>query len=146
MARLAPLILVAAALLLGGCGGRPDEAASTAATTTTTSAECDDAAFRAQDEELYVTKTTVSNAAAGSAEPAALLSDLRRAHRVLADYLAAHPPCSAVLQSIANGEEEALSSLADAGSCLERGQDATEELRAAQRELTDAENRLSGAG
>jgi hypothetical protein len=140
------LLLVAAALLLAGCGGGSDEVAATTTTTATTSADCDDAAFRAQDEELYVTKTAVSNALAGGADPASLLSDLRRAHKVLADYLAAHPPCSEALQSIASGEEEALSALADAASRLERRQEAAEELRAAQRALTDAGNRLTGAG
>ena len=30
---------------------------------------CNDAAFRAQDEELYVTKTAVSNASAAAARP-----------------------------------------------------------------------------
>lgn len=145
MARLASLSLVAAALLLAGCGGGSDEGAATA-TTATTSAECDDAAFRAQDEELYVTKTAVSNALAGGADPASLLSDLRRAHKVLGDYLAAHPPCSEALQAIASGEGEALSALADAASRLERRQEAAAELRAAQRALTDAATRLTGAG
>jgi hypothetical protein len=149
VARLAPLLLVAAALLLGGCGGASDEAARTTAagaTTAATSAECDDAAFRGQDEELYVTKTAVSNALAGGADPAALLADLRRAHKALGGYLAAHPPCSEALQSIASGEERALASLVDAASLLEERQDAAEQLRAARQALTDAESRLSSTG
>ena len=55
---------------------------------------CNDAAFRAQDEELYVTKTAVSNASGGGGAPATLLLDLQRARRALGGYLAAHPPCA----------------------------------------------------
>ena len=87
------VLVVALVLVAAGCGGGRDEQTVTVA--------CNDAAFRAQDEELYVTKTAISNAIGGAGEPAALLLDLRRARKALATYLDAHPPCADDLAAVA---------------------------------------------
>ena len=85
---------------------------------------CNDAAFRAQDEELYVTKTAVSNAIGGGGAPATLLLDLQRARKALGGYLAAHPPCAEDLLGIAATEQTALDELDAAIAALEAKQDA----------------------
>lgn len=121
------------ALLLSGCGGG-DEGARTV--------PCDDAAFRAQDEELYVTKATIANALGGGGDPSQTLLDLRRARKALGDYLDAHPPCDEALAEVAAGEREGLASLDSAIDSLVRGADAETALRAALAALAQAQRRL----
>jgi len=103
--RIAAVLLVAAVAAAGaGCsGGKDGETARTVA--------CDDAAFRAQDEELYVVQATIANAIGGGGDPATLLLDLRRGRAALADYLEAHPPCDEALQKIAQREKDAVEAL-----------------------------------
>jgi hypothetical protein len=129
---------LAALALLPGCGGGGDEHAA--------SGPCGDAAFRAQDEELYVTKTAVSNAIAGGGDPELLRTDLERAHTVLQSYLDAHQPCGAALLEVADVEQEALDSVEQALAALARGDDAVPDLRTAQGGLTAAQSRLSTSG
>jgi hypothetical protein len=125
----------ALALVAVGCGGgRGDE--------TTAAVPCNDAAFRAQDEELYVTRTATSNASGGGA-PAIVLLDLQRARKALGDYLAAHPPCDADLVGIAATEQTAIGELDAAVDALESRENAESHLakafaalRSAQRALT----------
>jgi hypothetical protein len=124
-------------LLLAGCGGSGgDDSGSTA--------PCDDAAFRAQDEELYVTHATVSNAIGGG-DPATLLLDLRRARTALAGYLDAHPPCDRVLVRIATTEREAITDLDDAIAELDRGAAAGVPLARALEALESARSRLDSS-
>ena len=52
-------MIVALGLLLTGCGGAGSNSAGS-------TVPCDDAAFRAQDEELYVTHAVIENTTAGS--------------------------------------------------------------------------------
>jgi hypothetical protein len=138
VARLS-IALVAAgiAFAAAGCGGGGD---------TTTAVPCDDKAFRAQDEELYVTQNAVSNALGGGGARAAILADLRSAHRVLGAYLDAHPPCDAHLGEVETTEREALDAIAEAISSLGNGDDATASLKDAMQELDGAQTRLSSAG
>jgi hypothetical protein len=142
VARVSALLLLAAALLLGGCGGGSggESGGGTAAVA------CDDAGFRAQDEELYATKTAAANALSGGGDAAALLLDLRRGHKVLADYLAAHPPCDDALQALADTEQRALASIDEAVTSLEQGDDAEADLRTALQELTSVQQSLLGGG
>ncbi len=104
--------------LAAGCGGGDGGGETTVAV------PCNDAAFRAQDEELYVTKAAVSNASGGGGAPATLLLDLQRARRALGGYLAAHPPCADDLRDIAATEQTALDELDAAIAALEDEQDA----------------------
>ena len=70
MARPFVVVLSLTLLVAAGCGeggGRGE---------TTVAVPCNDAGFRGQDEELYVTKTVISNAIGSSREPAAGLPDL----------------------------------------------------------------------
>jgi len=83
LGRTAPLFVLAAALGFAGGGGSNGPAKPSVA--------CDDASFRAQDEELYVTRSSITTALARSGGPATLVLDLRRARKVLSEYLAAHP-------------------------------------------------------
>jgi hypothetical protein len=133
-----PGAVLAAALLvlLAGCGG--GDSAVTAA--------CDDAAFRAQDEELYVTETAASNALAGAGEAETLLRDVRRARTALGDYLAAQPPCDEALRRVAATEAGTLESLDDVLASLEQGDDADADLQAAVDALTEAQGVLTGTG
>ena len=134
------LALALALVLLGlgaGCGGDEPDAA----------VPCDDAAFRAQDEELYVTRATISNAiGGGSGDPAALLLDLRRARAALGGYLDTHPPCDGALRAIAATEEEAIASLDEAIAALDRGTDARKQLAGALQALRAAQSGLDAAG
>jgi hypothetical protein len=133
------LALVAASTLFVGCGGGSGgEAVSTVA--------CDDSAFRTQDEELYVTKTAISNAVAPEGDPASLLLDLRRARKALTTYLTAHPPCGQALQEVAATEAAALGSLDEAIAALAQGRAAGPPLSAALAGLTEAQSALSVAG
>ena len=127
------LVLVAAGC--GGGGGGGDTQAVTVA--------CDDAAFRAQDEELYVTKTSVSNAIGGQGDAATLLLDLRRARKALATYLGAHPPCAAGLADIAATEQTAIVSLDQAIDALDKGGDAAKQLASTLAALTQAQTALA---
>ena len=123
-------------ILLGaGCGGGGDEKTVTVA--------CDDAAFRAQDEELYVTKTSVSNAIGGQGDAALLLRDLRRARTTLTTYLDAHPPCTDALRDIDANERKAIGSLDDAIDALSDGNDADSELEHSLALLTAAQTALA---
>jgi len=129
---------LAACALLAGCGGGGQEDAAPPPAT------CDDTAFRAQDEELYVTKTAVSNAIAAGGDPSALLLDLQRARKALAGYVDAHPPCADALSEIASTERTAIGSLDAAIASLQDGRDAGPALRSAQTGLTAVQNRLAG--
>jgi hypothetical protein len=103
---------------------------------------CNDAAFRAQDEELYVTKTAVSNAAGGGGAPGTLLLDLQRARRALGGYLAAHPPCAEDLLRIAATERTALEELDAAIAALQAREDAGLHLTEALASLQAAQSGL----
>jgi len=127
---------LALALVATGCGGGSGGE-------TTAAAPCDDAAFRAQDEELYVTKTAVSNASGGGAGASeTLLLDLRRARKALGDYLAAHPPCADDLEQIAATEQAALDELDAAITALEGKDDAASHLTEALASLRSAQSAL----
>jgi len=104
---------------------------------------CDDAAFRAQDEELYVTHASAANAIGG--DPATLLLDLRRARKALSGYLDAHPPCAQSLKDIAATEQDAIGALDTAIAALARGDDAATPLARARDSLTAAQNGLGTA-
>lgn len=111
-----PLALViGAALLAAGCGGGDGEEASAPATT----ARCSDAAFRLQDEELYVAQATAQNAARSGIGPDDLTIQLRQGIRALRARIQEHPPCSAELQEVAQLEARALDGLEDAALDLE---------------------------
>ena len=125
-------------LLLAGCGGSGGEDPGA-------TVPCDDAAFRAQDEELYVTQATISNAIGGGGDPATLLLDLRRARTALAGYLDTHTPCDDVLVGIATTEREAISELDQAIAELDQGAAAGVPLARALEALRSAQSRLGSA-
>jgi hypothetical protein len=127
-------VAFALAVLTAGCGGGGGGE-------TTVAVACNDAAFRGQDEELYVTKTAVSNAAGGGT-PATLLLDLQRARRALGGYLAAHPPCAEDLRGIAITEQTALQELDAAIAALEAEEDAGPNLTKALASLRSAQSAL----
>lgn len=128
------LVLV---LLLAGCGGGGGvDSGSTV--------PCDDAAFRGQDEELYVTQAAVSNAIGGG-DPVMLLLDLRRARTALAGYLDAHPPCDEALVGVSTTEQEAIAALDDAIAMLDEGAAAGTPLATALQALESAQSELSSA-
>ena len=129
-----PLVVLVLALVAAGCGGGGGEA-------TTTSVPCSDAGFRAQDEELYVTKTAVANAQGGG-DPAMLLLDLQRAERALGGYLDAHPPCAEDLRDIEANERTALDELSLAIAALESQEDATPHLAKTLASLQSAQSAL----
>ena len=129
----AALALAAVALLSAGCGGRGGPS-------------CDDAAFRSQDEELYVARATVGNALAGGGDPAILLRDLGRARAALGGYLDAHPPCAERLMAIETTEREGLGALDEAIARLSGGADAGSQLRRALRAFRDAQAALGAVG
>ena len=132
-------MLVGLALLLAGCGGGgTNNAGSTV--------PCADAAFRAQDEELYVAHAVVKNTIAGSGDPAAVLLDLRRARKVLAGYLDAHPPCDEALSGIAKTERDAIAALDDAIAARVAGTDDSEPLARAREALETTQSELAAAG
>jgi hypothetical protein len=135
LARRAALLALGLALLAAGCGGGGDGGSTV---------PCDDKAFRAQDEELYVTHATVSNAISSSGDPAALLLDLRRARKALAGYLDAHPPCDEALAGIATTEQSAISALDEAISARAAGEDGGEPLARAKAALEKAQKELAG--
>ncbi len=104
---------------------------------------CDDEAFRAQDEELYVAQATIANAIGGGGDPATLQLDLRRGRVAFTGYLEAHPPCDDALKEIAKREEEAVVAVDEALAAFEDGSDpvvpltkAGGILELAQRDLT----------
>jgi hypothetical protein len=131
-------LAVSLIVLVAGCGGGGDDRMVTVA--------CDDAAFRAQDEELYVTKTAVANALGGAGDRATVLLDLRRARTALATYLDAHPPCAGDLVDIAVTEREAIGALDQAIAALAAGDDARAQLARARASLASAQSALaSGA-
>jgi hypothetical protein len=141
VARLAALaVLLAAVLGLAGCGGTTADRASS------TTVPCDDTAFRAQDEELYVTKTAVANALAGGGDPSLLLRDLRQARRTLGSYLDAHPPCDDALQAIASTEGDALAAIDRAITTLAGAGDARSDLSDALTRLREAQASLAPSG
>ena len=129
-------LVLALVLLATACGDGGGE--------TTSAAPCNDAAFRGQDEELYVTKTAVSNANGGGGAPAALLLDLQRARRALGGYLAAHAPCGDDLLRIAATERMALDELDAAIAALEDKDDAGPHLTKALASLRSAQSALAG--
>lgn len=105
---------------------------------------CDDAAFQAQDEELYVVQATIRNAIAGGGDPAVLLLDLRRGRAALADYLEAHPPCAEALQEIAQRETDAVAALDDALAAIGDRADPAAPLEEALQLLESAQRGLAG--
>ena len=127
------LTLLAAGCGSGGGGGE-----------TTVAVPCDDAEFRGQDEELYVTKAVISNAIGSGRAPAAQLPDLRRARKALGDYLATHPPCAEDLLGIAATEQGALDDLDSAIAALESDEDAGPHLSQALGSLQSAQSALIG--
>ena len=131
------VLAFAFALLAAGCGGGGGGDATTAAV------PCNDAAFRAQDEELYVTRTAISNASGGGGAPAALRLDLRRARKALGDYLDAHPPCADDLRGIAVTEQAAIDELDAAIGALVDKEDAGSHLSKALAALQSAQSALS---
>ena len=87
------VVALALALLATGCGGGGGEE-------TTVAVPCNDAAFRAQDEELYVTKTAVSNAIGGGGAPGgAAARPPAGAEERSAATSPRHPPCAEDLRS-----------------------------------------------
>jgi len=138
LARAGAALAAILTLVAAGCGGGGDDPAS--------AVPCSDAAFRAQDEELYVTKTIISNAVGGgSGDPATLLLDLRRARTALAGYLDTHPPCDDWLLEIAATEHEAIGALDDAITALDGGDEARTYLGSALEALTAAQSALGSA-
>lgn len=137
MARPILALVVVLTLLLGGCGEGGDEAGSIV--------PCDDVAFRAQDEELYVTQATVSNAMGGSGDAATLLLDLRRARAALAGHLDARPPCDEALADIAKTERDAIGDLDEAIAALDESGEAGPQLASALAALEEAQRELSDA-
>ena len=135
MGRPGVVLALALALIATGCGGGGGGK-------TTVAVPCNDAAFRAQDEELYVTKTAVSNASDSGGAPATLLLDLQRARRALGGYLAAHPPCAEDLLHIAAMEQTALDELDAAIAALEDEQDAAAHLTKSLASLESAQSAL----
>ena len=103
-------VLAAALLLAAGCGGDDERAAAP---------PCSDAAFRMQDEELYVAQATAQNAARSGIGPDELTTQLRQGIRALRTRIDEHPPCAADLQEIAELEAQALDGLEQAASELE---------------------------
>jgi hypothetical protein len=132
--RVAALAFAVAFLATGCSSGGGGE--------TTEAVPCNDAAFRGQDEELYVTKTAVSNAAGGGGAPATVLLDLQQARRALGGYLAAHPPCAEDLLVIAATERSALEELDAAIAALEGKDDAGSHLTKALASLQSAQSAL----
>jgi hypothetical protein len=130
------VLVLALALLAAGCGS------GGGGSETTVAVPCNDAAFRAQDEELYVTKAAVSNASSGGGAPSTLLLDLQRARRALGGYLATHPPCADDLLQIAATEQTALDELDAAIAALEDKQDAASHLPKALASLESAQSAL----
>jgi len=138
LARAGVILAAVLTLVLAGCGGEGDDP--------TSAVPCSDVAFRAQDEELYVTRATISNAVGGgSGDQATLLLDLRRARAALAGYLDAHPPCDDSLLEIAATEHEAIGALDGAITALDAGDDARKQLASALEALTAAQNALGSA-
>lgn len=135
LARPFVVLLAGLAVLGAGCGGGGGE--------TTVAVPCNDAAFRAQDEELYVTKTVISNAIGSGREPAAELPDLRRGRKALGEYLAAHPPCADELLGIATTEQSALDALDSAIAALANEEDAEPDLAKALAALQTAQSALT---
>jgi hypothetical protein len=135
LAKPVVVLALALALLTAGCGGGGGGE-------TTAAVPCNDAAFRDQDEELYVTKTAVSNASDSGGAPAALLLDLQRARRALGGYLAAHPPCAEALLRIAATEQTALDELDAAIAALEDKKDGGSHLTRALASLRSAQSAL----
>lgn len=136
MARPVVVLAFALALLATGCsGGGGGE--------TTVAGPCNDAAFRFQDEELYVTQAAISNASGSAGDPATLLLDLQRARRALAGYVAAHPPCAENLLRIAATEQTAIDELDAAIAALENNEDAGAHLSKALASLQSAQSALA---
>jgi hypothetical protein len=101
-------------------------------------------AFRAQDEELYVTESAIANAVGRAGAPAALVLDLRRARAALSAYLDAHRPCALDLVEIAGVEHGALTSLEAAIAALADGADAGAQLETARVMLRRVASSLAG--
>ena len=136
--REALVLVLVLVLVLAGCGGgKGVDSGSTV--------PCDDAAFRGQDEELYVTQAAVSNAIGGGGDPVLLLLDLRRARTALAGYLDAHPPCDEALVGISTTEQEAIAALDEAIAMLDEGAAAGTPLATALQALESAQSELSSA-
>ncbi len=134
MGRPLAALVSASLLLLAGCGGDENVAP----------VPCDDAAFRGQDEELYVTQAVIANALGGAGDPATLLLDLRRARRALSTYLDLHPPCDADLAAIAATERTAIDRLDEAIGAIEDGEEADSALQSSLDALMSAQSDLFG--
>jgi hypothetical protein len=129
MARLTVLALVLVSLT--GCGG--GDAA----------ADCDDDAFVAQEEELYVAQATIANAIAGQARQEAIAEDLRRGADVLATVLDEARPCDPELVELRDVELASLARMYEAADAFERGDDPPRaELTRASADLMAVEERL----
>lgn len=123
------LVAAAAALVLAGCGA---------------DGSCDDAAFRAQDEQLYVAIAAARNAKAGGGSAASLAADLDRAADVLERAVAATQPCAEVLRNVAESEREAILELREAAAALTAGRRPGAGLAEAAAALERAERTLFG--
>lgn len=122
--------------LLAGCGGGEDTESASAV-------PCDDAAFRGQDEELYVVQATIANVIGGGGDPATLLLDLRRGRAALAGYLEKNPPCDAALQEIAAREMEAVAAIDEGIATIDDRSDPTRPLEEALKLLESAQSDLA---
>jgi hypothetical protein len=131
-------VALVAMALLAGCGGEKG-------TDSASAVPCDDAAFRGQDEELYVVQATITNAIGGGGDPATLLLDLRRGRTALAEYLEAHPPCDDALKEIAAAEKQAVAALDEATAALDEGSDAAAPLARALEMLESAQGALASS-
>ncbi|WP_411277483.1 hypothetical protein [Gaiella sp.] len=129
------MALAATALVTGCEGGKDTESVS--------EVPCDDAAFRGQDEELYVAQATIANATGGGGDPATLLLDLRRGRAALAGYVEKHPPCDSALQEIAASETEAVVAIDKAIAAIEDRSDPAASLRRALKLLESAQADLA---
>lgn len=134
MARLiVPVLLAVAVVVAAGCGGGRQDAVA-----------CDDAGFRAQTEELYVTIATAQNAQ-GAGAPASVVDDLRKGVGLLSAYLDAHPPCDDALAVLEERERDAIERLGRALETLADGGDASGDLAAAVAALGAVEQELRDA-
>lgn len=113
MARLSVSVLVGLVLATAGCG---DGAQSPPG--------CDDAAFRAQDEELYVARAAADNAARGGGATNVLADDLTAGAGALERVLRAAVPCDEHLAALAARERRAAAEMRVAARHLEQGRTA----------------------
>lgn len=130
MARLIATLLCV--VTVAGCGGETDRSA------------CDDDAFRAQDEALYVAQATADNAARGGAPVAVLVTDLRAGAMALEAAVDAAAPCDEALVELGRRERDAVAGMRAAARQLEEGDtgQARSALGTIADELSDVQRKL----